>query len=64
MGQDIWCYVLLLKGVAGGFEGGLHRCESRSGTNRHGGSALAGENGYQTWAIMSPYGSVEIVGMY
>lgn len=64
VGQDAWRYLLLLKGVTGDFEGRLHRYGSRSSTNRHGGSALAGKNGYQAWAIMSPYGSVEIVGTY
>lgn len=42
-----------------GFGEGLHGCGSGSGSgiSRDGGSMLVGENGYQAWAIMSPYGS-------
>lgn len=43
------------KGVVGDFREGLHGCGS--GTGRESASVHAGENGYQAWAIMSPYGS-------
>lgn len=57
--------ILLVKGVAGGLWTWVtHGCGGGSGTNRHGGSVLMGENGYQAWAIMSPNGSVEIEGTY
>lgn len=57
--QGVVCF--LVKGVVGGFGEGLHGCGSASGTSRDSGSVHVGENGYQAWAIMSPYGSE---GMY
>lgn len=37
---------------------------SGSGTNRYGVSIHVGENGYQAWAIMSPYGSAAMQGTH
>lgn len=52
------CEVCFLrKGVVGDFREGLHGFGSGGGTGRDGGSVQTGENGYQAWAIMSPYGS-------
>ena len=43
--------------MVGDFGEGLHGCGSGGGTDRDDGSVHTGENGYQAWAIMSPYGS-------
>lgn len=56
--------MFLVKGVVGGFMEGIHGCGSGSGTSGDGGSMHMGENGYQAWAIMSPYGSAEMEGTY
>lgn len=52
-GCQVWC--VFGEGCGGGHGEGLHGCGS--GTGRDGGTAHMGENGYQAWAIMSPYGS-------
>lgn len=58
---DARCGVVLVKVVV---EGVWRWRGSSSGTNRYGVSIHVGENGYQAWAIMSPYGSAAMQGTH
>lgn len=55
--------MFLVKGLVRGSGEVLQGCGTGSDISRDG-SEHMGENGYQAWAIMSPYGSSEMEGTY